>query len=87
MTNWATERPDPDDLRKRMRERILGGAKPLLDDLNKDELAAAHDMIARGEAEIICHACRMFLAAKLKDEPGGPVDFLTDALRKFHRTI
>ena len=86
MTNWATARPDPDDLRKRMRERILGGAKPLLDNLGKDELAAAHDMIARGEAEIICHACRMFLVAKA-DEPGGPVDVLTDALRKFRRTI
>ena len=86
MTNWATARPNPDDLRKRMRERILGGAQPLLDSLSKDELAAAHDMIARGEAEIISHACRMFLVAKLKDEPGGPVDILTDALRKFRKT-
>ena len=53
--NWAAQQ---------MRSRLLGGARPPLDNLTAAELTAAQDMILKGEAEIACYACRLFLIAK-----------------------
>ena len=65
--NKANARRDPLALERQMRARILGGEKPLLDSLSREEIAASRSMLLKGEAEIVCHACRMFLVAKLSN--------------------
>ena len=58
---------DPDANLRRLRTRVLGGARPPLDSLGVDEMVAANEMINRGEAMIDCYACRLFLVAKFRD--------------------
>ena len=50
---------------QRVRNRVLGGSRLLLDSLNADELAAAQKLIYAEEAEIVSAACKPFLVAKL----------------------
>lgn len=50
---------------KRLRARVLGGGSMLLDTLTAEELAAAQEMIFKGEAEIVSAACKPFLVARL----------------------
>ncbi|MDP6345113.1 MAG: hypothetical protein QF491_16360, partial [Alphaproteobacteria bacterium] len=71
MTNAPAPYRDPDATLRQLRARILGGARPPLESLGRDEMAAANRMISTGEAEIANYSCRLFLIAKLRDEPGG----------------
>ncbi len=57
---------DPDIALQDLRQRIRGGARPLLDSLSNEELVAAHALIREGEAEIISEACKPFLARVLE---------------------
>lgn len=50
---------------QRLRGHVLGGGHPPLDSLSKEEMVAAQDLILRGQAEITCQGCRLFLAATL----------------------
>ena len=59
------EREDPAATLRRIRKRVLGGSRLLVDRLTADELAAAQSLIFKGEAEIILSACKPFLVAKL----------------------
>ena len=59
------KREDPATTLKRLRKKVLGGGNLLLDSLTPDELVAAQDLIAKGEAEIVSAACKPFLVAKL----------------------
>ena len=56
---------DPNVAPEDLRRRIHGGARPLLDGLSKEELAAAHVLIRAGEAEIINEACKPYVVRKL----------------------
>ena len=59
------DRHDPAATLEQLRSRVLGGGRLLLDRLTAEELAAAQQLILRGEAEIVNEACRPFLLAKL----------------------
>ena len=61
----APEREDPAATLRRIRKRVLGGSYLLVDKLTADELAAAQNLIFKGEAEIVLSACKPFLVAKL----------------------
>jgi hypothetical protein len=65
MVSTPPEREDPALTLKRVRKRVLGGSRLLLDSLNADELAAAQQLIFADEAEIVSAACKPFLVAKL----------------------
>ena len=67
-----------------LRSRVLGGGRPLLDSLSANEMAAANDMLLKGQAEITCHSCRLFLTATVKDDP-IPMDGLRQAFRRLAR--
>ncbi len=56
---------DPNIALQELRQRIRGGARPLLDGLSDEELGAAHVLIREGEAEIINEACKPFLVRVL----------------------
>jgi len=56
---------DPNIALRELRQRIRGGARPLLDGLSDAELVAAHTLIREGEAEIINEACKPFLVRVL----------------------
>lgn len=56
---------DPREAEEEMRRRILGGARVLLDSLDKEELAALQPMLFAGEAEIIHEACKPYVIRKL----------------------
>jgi len=60
---------DPDATLQQLRSRVLGGARPHLESLDRDEMVAANELITRGEAEIASYSCRLFLIATLHDEP------------------
>ncbi len=59
------KRENPVATFQRVRNRVLGGSRLLLDSLNADELAAAQKLIYAEEAEIVSAACKPFLVAKL----------------------
>ena len=61
----SKHRIDPAATLKQLRSRVLGGGRLLLDSLTAEELAAAQQLILRGEAEIVNEACRPYLLAKL----------------------
>ena len=65
MTQNLNKHEDPIATFERLRKRVLGGSNILLDSLTADEMVAANDLIAKGEAEIVSSACRPFLVAKL----------------------
>ena len=65
MSNNHQKPVDPATTLRRVRERILGGSRILLDTLTTNELAAAHTLIFSEEAEIVSEACKPFLVAKL----------------------
>lgn len=65
MSTAHPEREDPVATLKRIRKRVLGGSRLLLDRLSADELAAAQKLIFADEAEIVSAACKPFLVAKL----------------------
>ncbi len=56
---------DPNVTARDVQRRIYGGARLLLDSLSDEELAAAHALILKGEAEIISEACKPFLVRVL----------------------
>ncbi len=56
---------DPNIAAQDMRRRIYAGSRLLLDSLSDEELAAAHALILKGEAEIISEACKPFLVRVL----------------------
>ena len=58
---------DPAVTLQRLRERVLGGGRPALEDLIGDEMAAANEMISKGEAEVFCTGCHLYLTATLRD--------------------
>ena len=58
---------DPAVTLQRLRERVLGGGRPALEDLIGDEMAAANEMISKGEAEVVCTGCHLYLTATLRD--------------------
>ena len=58
---------DPIVTLTRMRNRVAHGSIITLETLDESELAAAHQLILEGEAEIISSACRPYLAATKKD--------------------
>ena len=58
---------DPAVTLQRLRERILGGGRPALEDLIGDEMAAANEMISKGEAEVVCTGCHLYLTATLRN--------------------
>jgi len=65
MSDNQHKHKDPAAIRKRLRNRVLGGSYVLLDSMSADELAAAQGMIFQDEAEIVLSACKPFLVAKL----------------------
>jgi len=54
---------------ERLRQRVLGGGRPALEDLVDDDMAAANEMISRGEAEVVCTGCHLYLTATLRNAP------------------
>ena len=58
-------REDPAATLTRMRERVRGGNRLLLDTLSRSELAAVQTLVFSEEAEIISEACKPFVVAKL----------------------
>ena len=60
-----SQHKDPAATLRQLRKRVLGGSQVLLDSMNADELAAAQELIFKGEAEIVSSACRPFLTTKL----------------------
>ena len=60
---------DPDAAMRRLRARVLGGGRPALEDLVGDDMAAANEMILRGEAEVVCTGCHLYLTATLRETP------------------
>jgi len=58
---------DPAVTLQRLRERVLGGGRPALEDLIGDDMAAANEMISKGEAEVVCTGCHLYLTATLRD--------------------
>lgn len=55
----------PEEVLARLRSRILSGARPPIDSLSREEMAAAGDLINQGVARIGSAACRPILLAKL----------------------
>ena len=58
-------REDPVATLNRMRSRIKGGNRLLLDTLSPSELSAVQSLVFSEEAEIISEACKPFVVAKL----------------------
>ncbi len=81
MSNRQSPQPDPAVMLEKLRARVLGGGRPVLDSLSADEMVAAHTMITAGEAEIASYSCRLFLIAKLHDQPSGLRDLLAATKR------
>ncbi len=67
MTALENRHQDPVETLRKLRARVLGGGRPELDRLSADEMAAANEMIKKGEAEIASYACRLFLIARPHD--------------------
>lgn len=65
MSDNRKKREDPTVTLERLRKRVSGGSNVLFDSLTADELVAAHELISKGEAEIVLSACKPFLVAKL----------------------
>ena len=65
MSHQTPHRQDPAAALRRLRDRISGGGRPALEDLAGDEMAAANELICRGEAEVICSGCHLYLTATL----------------------
>ena len=70
----STLRPPVEVLRE-LRGQILSGACPPLAYLSEEEMAAAQELILKGDAEIVSRACRPHLTARLRDD--GPSLFST----------
>ena len=56
----------PANTLQRVRDRVLAGGHLLVMSLSADEMAAANELILRGEAEIVSSACKPFLRARLE---------------------
>lgn len=65
MTKRQHQQENPAAILEQLRKRVAGGGSLVLDSLGPEEMAAAQELIAKGEAEIISSACRPFLIAKL----------------------
>ena len=65
MPNSHRKREDPATTFKRVRKKVAGGNRLLLDSLTAEELVAAQKLIFAGEAEIVSAACKPFIVAKL----------------------
>ena len=50
---------------EKMRRRLHGGARLLLDSLSKEELEALQPLFFEGDAEIISEACKPYVVRKL----------------------
>ena len=74
------EPSDPTAALRRLRARVLGGGRPALEDLVGDDMAAANEMILRGEAEVVCTGCHLYLTATLRETP-APIDDYGRGLR------
>ncbi len=79
-TNRFRQR-DPAAALRQLQSRVQGGGSPLLDTLGADEMAAANEMISRGEAEISYHSCRQFLVARRRDDFSGLAEMFAAAKR------
>ena len=84
MSDSQHKREDPASIRKRLRNRVLGGSVRL-DSMTADELAAAQELIFQGEAKIVESACKPYLAAELDQTRGGY--FYRDILQEVYRDI
>jgi hypothetical protein len=64
---WRPNTPSdkPEETLARLRTRILGGARPPINSLSREEMAAAGQLINQGIAKIGSAACRPILLAKL----------------------
>lgn len=82
MSSTGPQQGDPNVTLQRLRGRILGGGRPPLESLSAKEMVAANTMISGGEAEIASYSCRLFLIAKLHDEPAGLRNLMA-ATKKF----
>jgi len=69
MPRKQTQLRDPAAILLRLRDRIRGGGRPALEDLQGDEMAAANELISRGEAEIVCTGCHLYVTASLDEAP------------------
>ena len=56
---------DPRPAELRIRDRIFGGSRLLLDALSEDELVALQPLLLNGEAEIVNEACKPYVIRKL----------------------
>jgi hypothetical protein len=66
MSESMSKPRDPAVLLEQLRKRIRGGGRPALEDLEGEEMAAAHELISSGEAEVIHSGCHLYLSATLK---------------------
>ena len=57
---------NPKVVLERLRKRVLGGSRLLLDSLTDEELVAMQELLFKDEAEIVSAACKPFLVAKLE---------------------
>ena len=65
MSQTPTQRHDPNVALQKLRTRIAKGGRPALEHLVDDEMAAANELISKGEAEIVCTGCHLYLTATL----------------------
>ena len=86
MPHNRSARRGPDATLKQLRSRVLGGARPHLESLDADEMAAANELISSGEAEIASYSCRLFLIAKLHDEPSDLAGMM-GATKRFFQNL
>jgi len=63
----SVTRETPPETLQRVSAMINNGAKPILENLSREEMAAAGTLINQGKAQIDQVNCRAFLSAKLKD--------------------
>ena len=77
----GNEHRDPDVTLQKLRTRVSGGGRRPLEGLGVDEMVAARELISKGEAEIASYSCRLFLIAKLPDEPNRLGGLLAETKR------
>ena len=66
MSDTARKNDNPKVVFERLRKRVLGGSRLLLDSLTDEELIAMQALIFKDEAEIVSSACKPYLTAKVE---------------------
>ena len=66
MSDAARKNDNPKVVFERLRKRVLGGSRLLLDSLTDEELIAMQALIFEDEAEIVSSACKPYLTAKVE---------------------